>query len=210
MAIEVSNKTLAFLLVTAIVISLGGTLISLNKLGKLGATGITGAAAGTGNVSLTIGVDTTLNVVNGQIDFGTGSITGGNSYAILDSDYDPNVYWSGSEVAQFITLQNDGNVKLNITFNSTATAAEFIGGTSPDFNYTVRDFEAGSCTIGLASGENTVALSDNPVCESLAVGTAGNSYADTVNISVRLFIPVDASQTATTVNFTFMASQALN
>lgn len=207
---EISNRTLAFLLVGAIVISLGGTLVSLNKLGQMGALSLTGAAT-TGNISLTVAVDTSYNVTNTIIDFGVGYITGGNPWAVLDSDYDSNVNWNQSTSPQFLTIQNDGNVNINVSFNSTANATGFLGGTTPHFNYTVIDNELNSCTVALQSGENSITNSTgNNVCESLHFGNAGNSFNDTVNISVRLRVPVDANQTVTLVTWNFVASQALS
>ena len=54
---DMSNKSLALLLVAAIVISLGGTMISLNRINEMG---ITGMAAG--NVSVTISTNMSCDV----------------------------------------------------------------------------------------------------------------------------------------------------
>lgn len=210
--VDVSNRTLAFLLVATIVVSLGGTLLNLNKIGG-GAMSVTGAAT-TGNVSLSIEADTTYNVTNTDIDFGQGSISGAQTYAILDSDYSPSVNWNASDINSFITLQNDGNVNINVTFTSNANATGFLGGTSPEFNYTVWDDEDNSCKLGLQTGLNSVvnesgSASTMNVCESLDFG-APPDFNDTVNISIRLYVPIDANQTVTLTTFTFDASQALH
>ena len=73
---EISNKTLAFLLVGAIVISLGGTLISMNKLSDMAAaTGLISSDKTNGTVTLNVTTSIAINVTDdainlGQLDFG--------------------------------------------------------------------------------------------------------------------------------------------
>ena len=69
---EISNKTLALLLVAAIVVSIGGTLISLNNVNQ----GITGhvTSNATGTTSVNVGAVTTLRFDISSVDFGAGSV----------------------------------------------------------------------------------------------------------------------------------------
>lgn len=204
MAEEISNRTLAYLLVAAIIISLGGTLVSLNRLGIIGPTQVTGAAT-TGNVSVQIDQDSSINVTATSIDFGQGSITGGSSYAILDSDADNNQFWSGSDIQEYLTIENAGNIDLNISFTSTHDASTFIGGTNPEFNYTSINDESSSCASGLVS-EGTVSTggADLDVCGNLSSAAA----SDTINVSIRLYIPDDTGYKEGNATFTFSSTTA--
>ena len=72
MADDINNKTLATLLVVAIIVSIGGTLISLNRLSKFGGIGVTGfATSGTAKVNLSVTSSTGITVTQ-AIDFGSG------------------------------------------------------------------------------------------------------------------------------------------
>src|SRR4030066_277530 len=63
---DLSNKSLALLLVAAIIISLGGTMISLNKLNEMGVTGLV-----PGQVTLAITSNMSCNV-DSNVSFGSG------------------------------------------------------------------------------------------------------------------------------------------
>jgi hypothetical protein len=78
---EISNKTVAIILVAAIIISLGGTFLSMNKLSAQRNMEITGFAPGdknqsVGNVSLTVSDITWLNFSQRKCYFGSGYLTG--------------------------------------------------------------------------------------------------------------------------------------
>ncbi len=69
---EISNKTLAFLLIGAIVISLGGTLISMNKLKDIAsATGLITSDKTNGTITLTVNQSVAINVTDDTIALGT-------------------------------------------------------------------------------------------------------------------------------------------
>lgn len=127
---EISNKTLAILLVGAIVISLGGTLISLNKLGKVRTVTITGLAPGDvnrteGNVSLTISDITWINFSVATCNFGAGYVRQ-NTCTLNSSGYEDigngcSPEWATSNVCTVpLEIRNIGNnnVSLNISWQS--------------------------------------------------------------------------------------------
>ena len=141
---EDTNKTLALLLVAAIVVSLGGTIISLDRIGQLSITGFA-TSNQTGIVQFNITSATTLTLTQSTIDFGNGfvnstcnnctmwtnSSTSGTNYSNatcclgewypLDSDADTGIYF-----------KNQGNTNLSIQLNFSANASAFIGSSSPD------------------------------------------------------------------------------
>ena len=72
MEFEISNKAIAFLLLIAIVTSIGGTFLSLDRLGTL-RPGATGAATGQGTVDVLVDQDISITIAIDAIDFVIGS-----------------------------------------------------------------------------------------------------------------------------------------
>ncbi|RME31128.1 hypothetical protein D6789_03725 [Candidatus Woesearchaeota archaeon] len=94
---DLSNKSLALILVAAIVVSLGGTLVSMNRLNKLQAPIFTGFATGsdtaTGLTNLTIESNLAITINHpssaNRIDFGAGYVDGtggGIQYCFIDTN----------------------------------------------------------------------------------------------------------------------------
>jgi hypothetical protein len=211
---DISNKTLAILLVFAMAISLGGTLISLNRLRVTGTEvpGITGFGTGTGIANLSITSDTTISILTNIIDFGTGvvNITLSCNNATLASSHNDtnwtavtNVCWSNATVggggkiefsSEDIVIRNDGSVNVTLQMaSSDDTAATFIGGTTaggPLYQYRAHSNETDACdnannqTWHDINSSNTMA-----VCDKLK---ADNSQ-DEVRVSIKVRIPSDAA-----------------
>ena len=84
--VDISNQTLATLLVAAIVISLGGTIISLNRLG--GIMPLTGhATSSMANITVTGAAD--IDVTN-NIDLGTGTANTSGDLFNVSSNFTTN------------------------------------------------------------------------------------------------------------------------
>lgn len=230
---EVSNKTLATLLIAAIVISLGGTLISLNKLGKVQVgvmAGITGKATDTGTVNVTIIEDLTIEVndTNHGIDFGSGVVTNPNAYEDLDSrewnasgggegNNTGNGNWS--EVDDGILIENQGTVDLNITVKSGKLAAGYLcdvgGGCSdatPLYNFTCTDAGAGGAeqpeASSCQSGETLTSTAISNVTAQVCCGQLDvQDASNLVRFDVQLRVPADASG-AKTDTVTFLSAKS--
>ena len=150
---ELSNKMLAFLVIAAMVISVFGTIASLSKLGELSPL-VTGASS-TGIVNLTVEQLLSINftfqneagakVGAGNFSWGTGSVTGGASYANLSSRGTTD-NWNGSSVTGSMNIENTGNrgVKLVIS-SANGSAATFAGGTAPIYRWNFSEQEVSSC-----------------------------------------------------------------
>ena len=151
---EETNKSLALLLVAAIIVSLGGTIVSLNKLGEIQLTGITGRATTGGKegfVTLNITEETIMTVMRSMIDFGNGyvnstcdnctmwtnSSTGGKNYS--DSECCVGEWRTlGVEADTGIWVQNQGNTNLTVNMDLDKNAASFIGGATPSPEFQIR------------------------------------------------------------------------
>ena len=95
---EVSNLTLALVVVSAILISVVGTLMSLNKLDQLG--GITGmAVSGTGVANLTVSSAAAITLNDALIELGT--------IGVLESN-------ASDDKADWWVLENVGGVNVTV------------------------------------------------------------------------------------------------
>jgi len=160
---EVSNRAVMALLIATIVISLGGTFISLttinNRLVGLGLTPITGLVMAP-NATATLTVQTTSSIKFSQatVAFGTGYVnsSGGYTLCTLSTLDAVNIGCEDfNEVSNGFTIENDGNTNLTAELKSNVSAATFIGG-SANFRWNVTLNESGSCVNASANGNGAI------------------------------------------------------
>jgi len=211
---EISNKTLAWLVVATIIVSLGATIISINKINN---TGFTGFASNnkTGNASVIIQSQTTLNFAVGALNFGTGTVNGTAPFACNLSNNMSNTIQKIGNCDGFNTtltgtngwlqIENIGNTKLNVSLNFSATALTFIGGglaasaPLPQLFFMAINNESGSCpadvnVTSMTWTNVTSTASFYPICwgnQGLLSLPTTNSMAIGINIT----IPYDAAGT---------------
>lgn len=201
---DISNRALGLLLVAAIVISIGGTVISLNKLDGFSTTGF--ATNPNGTVSLTVGDTESIILTDLAIDFGTCTIPPGSSLNLDSYQAQGGVNNSActatSGFPDKLVVKNNGNVDTNVTITSNVTGTDFFNdGTNSWIAYKGTNVGAG-CTGTLVSAyTNITSTSDLAFCDRL--------QADTVSNSAELYISSHLSQTATTggvMKLTFTAN----
>jgi len=204
---EISNKMLAWLVVSAIVVSIFGTVISLNKLNQ--ASSLTGFATSnvTGTASVAISSQTVLRFVVSSIDFGTGQInTSGGYYNCtmwINDSTTGTITKTGcvnfnSTIGSTFTLQNAGTTYLNVTLNFTANATQFIGGSTvpPSLQFMASNNGTGaSCLNGLAYNNSWTEVQVANVtlyniCQNLSYYTN-----NTMMLGIKVVIPADAQGT---------------
>ena len=175
-------------------------ILILERLGTPGF--LTGFATfDTGVVNVTISATTDINLIEpANVDFGTGTLTIGGNTSLNTSD----TAWGGNgnpgtfnEPGPF-TVRNDGNTELNISVNSSNTAASFIGGSNPGYYFVPSPIGSGRDGCGGDDGNNITAWNSTltafsttavQVCENLTFADTG----DEMNISIFVDIPTDAS-----------------
>ncbi|MEK6848947.1 MAG: hypothetical protein AABY01_00055 [Nanoarchaeota archaeon] len=148
---DITNKSLATLLIVAIVISIGGTWLVLNK--APGLLNIAGAAStDTGTATVTINSVASIRFAYDAIDFGSGSVntTSGNTLCILDTNgtNDSTKCQGFLANTSYFQLENDGSTNITVQLLSSKPASTFIGGTNPQFRYAVFENETTSCRNG--------------------------------------------------------------
>ena len=180
---EISNRAILALLVATVVVSLGGTYISISavnsRLTSIGLTPITGFAT-IPNATATVSIETFSSIKFSQssVAFGSGSVntSGGFNNCTL-STLDAGGINSGcrdfNQVSNGFTIENDGNTNLSIELKSNASAEDFIGLGSALFLWNVTVNASGSCVN--KSGTGSLAVQPNT---SLGCGTDGNAASD--------------------------------
>jgi hypothetical protein len=167
---EISNKTLAILLTVAIVVSIGGTLISVYRISQFqvpvitqipGITGFAQASPVTGQANLTVVESVAVTFRKNMVEFGSGYVNSTNCQACNMTTY--NVTddtccaqgWTtagGFNVPDGLWIANTGNKPINLNVTSNATAAQFIGGTNPVFQWNFSSGDTANCTGTGCSG----------------------------------------------------------
>ncbi len=214
---EVSNRTIMALLIATVVVSLGGTYISLsavnNKLTSIGLVPITGFAV-IPNATATVTVNTISSIKFSQasVAFSTGSVntaSGFNNCTLSTTSASNSGCTDFSEVSTPFTIENDGNTNLSVELRSNATATTFIG-SGALFLWNVSVNESGSCvnasgtdrtavqpntSVGCGGTTNacgsifeSVSTSNKNICPSLLY----NDASDSLNIDINISIPYDA------------------
>jgi len=222
---EFSNKTLAWLVVATIIVSLAGTLISVNRISK-GPSGFVTFNT-TGNASVSITTQTQLNFIVSALNFGVGQVNASTSTNyqcnLSVNKSSTNIIRAGGCVGfnttmtnGALTLENDGNTFLNVSLNFSANATNFIGGggapnPAPLFKFSVSENESGSCPGGMyAAANNTyIDVTENSWI-NICNGTSAQNlqYADsTDSLSIGIFLGIPSNAAGSkTVTITAMGT----
>jgi hypothetical protein len=166
---------------------------------------LNGNAVGTLNITIYkfVNINFTTNLVN----FGNGAIDSGKVNATIDTLGNViNGNWTPTN-SGFI-LENIGNVDVSLDLKSGKTAIQFLGGTSPlyQYNFTDKAGKTGSCTNGTFPkgawiNVNTTNSGDR-LCNPLRFSDSNN----TIRIDLKLVIPADSLTGNLTDIFTAVAT----
>jgi hypothetical protein len=111
---------------------------------------------------------------------GAGTVTGGN--------------WTA---ASGLILQNIGNVNVSLNLTGTKTAAQFLGGTNPVYQWNISNVEANSC-LNATGGTDFLNLNTFHNV-NITIGNAGYcrifqfiDSADSIRIDFNLTVPSDS------------------
>jgi hypothetical protein len=155
--------------------------------------GITGYAVTdneTALVNVTITASGALNFTTAILDFGTGAVTPGQSYAVIDSE---GTVTDGdwTPVTGELVLENIGNVNVSLTLSTNKTIEDFIGGgTSRDFKAKVANStgNAGACSGSTFDDYAQINETLQVACPILAF----EEEHDEIDLDFEITIPNDA------------------
>ena len=222
---QISNKTLTFLLLAAIVISITGTILNINRVNQLipQMTLITGMASstGTGMVNVSVAGTTSITALDSQINFGSCSPATDVGCNVTSNASAAQCSCTSGNWPDNITIKNDGNRNINVTVQASVLASTFIGGSTPsgaEMWFSVRNssntpgcFNSSAATVPSGFDGTTgmqwnwqnfsAANTGYLACQNLTYGINTNS----MYISAKLVIPANAPAGAgknTTLTFT--------
>jgi len=173
--------------VVVVVVSIFGSMYTYGA--------VSGFATNIDNATINITIETAalINFTTDLIEFGSGVVLG-DSATLLSAPADVSGgNWSFSD--QSFQLENIGNTNVSIVLKSGKNASAFIGGTSPVYQFNVTDAETSSCLNTTSAAYHNLSLlrdattSEVTICEIFPFRTS----TDTINITIRLVIPVDSN-----------------
>lgn len=136
---QISNRTIATLLIATILVYLGGTFISLNRLADFGYSPLTGRV--TANVSVEISTQTSVTWVLSSIQWGAGYVNSSCNNCTMQVNntasaaagtygYDKICCISFNWSNQSLLLKNDGNQNVDVMMNITTNSTNWFGTTA--------------------------------------------------------------------------------
>lgn len=227
---EISNRTIAVLLVAAIAVSLGGTLMTLNKVTDKRITGFASSNQ-TGTASVEVQSVTEITLVNSVVDFGGGFVNASgtcqNCTMVSNGTYNnaccldlEGSGWTDNTTYQHgFLIRNDGNYNVSLRMNASTNAQSLINGTNPllqvkpyqgfesTYSSTTDDTED-ACSGGFTtSGWMDVNTSNQYIC-----GGDGGPYdftygstKDEIEMLVQVAVPIDSERGAMSADIQFTA-----
>jgi hypothetical protein len=200
---EISNKTLATLLVVAIVISLAGAFFAMRGVSQI-TNVISGAATDqTGTAKVNISEVTSILLTQTSVDFGTGY----RNASVVDLNTECNLTTNQSSAPSCwvpvgtynpdpFTLENDGNNYVNITINSSAVGdfltGDPLGGTER-YQFVPSDSSSGpfrsaengcNATAFTVTGWTAFSNARQLTCTNMSPYDAEDAFNVDINISV--------------------------
>jgi len=112
-------------------------MISLGRINQL-IPRTTGMGT-TGIVNVSIAQTSSVNVIDTEVQFGSCAPTATYGCNVSSNATSAECSCTGGIWPDNITVQNDGNIDLNLTVKTTDLASTFIAGTAPKFWFNVRN-----------------------------------------------------------------------
>jgi len=206
---DISNKSLALLLVVAVFVSFLGTYASLNKIDEMQSiTGFATSGNDTGTVTLEITENVTITFTVDSINWGTGTVANdlpGLEYCemMTNGTLNPVNCTTFNNVTTPFRIANEGNENVSLQIKSNASAATLFGAaaTSPEFQWKAEDnATTGGCSdhfnATILGGFVDVSTSDVYVCGSPTTQWFGTGIYNVMHLHMRVNFPEDTASGA--------------
>jgi hypothetical protein len=216
---ELSNKALAVLLLAALVVSLGGTIISLNRMNSVEMVGFATSSTGIVNLSIASTISITTNE-SSIVDFGACTLNSSrainiSSWGNLDTaQYCPQ--YQGTNITN-ISVRNDGNVVVNVSIATSQcapgagnAACTFLNlSTTPWnenglFEYTTSNYGKTVYTGGCGTVNGTWNAFNSTAAVPACIDLDTDAFANSFVTDFRLRVPngLGVGQQLATITFT--------
>ena len=196
---EITNKTLGLLLIAAIVVSLGGTFVSLNKLGGTSATGYA-TNNETGQVFLSVGTALSILVTDASIDFG--SCAPQAQMIFLDSEnalVGDNTNCQSGTFPDYLEIENDGNIDANVSLRSDTNGSNMFD-TEGGLAYKITNGTTDGCNgIEVQTSYLNFTVTNNTDVNYLYPGCSNLTYGDLAD-EMRMYAQVALPPSTSTAN----------
>ncbi len=203
---EQISKGFAVLIALAIVVSVGGTLITLNSIPAPQITGYE-TSSQQGTASFTVAALTQITLTDSTVNFGTCQL---NNSLILTYDSnasngeslnDSDSICDGS-FPDNMTLENTGNKYVNLTISSNVSAMNYIDAASDEgsFYFVGGNDEAGACSSGLQTTFTNFSAAQTNY--TLCLNFSPVNTEDELSIAYRVQLPPDTREGTKTATIT--------
>jgi len=196
-----SDNLLITVAVIALFVSVIGAALTYNSLATF-QNFITGHAFENGTVVLDVTSTASINITsaNGStgsktLSWGSGVVSGSSTGHLWSNG--TSTFWTGSNVSEGFIVENIGNVDVAVGISTNASAASFIGGSSPTFQYNLSNYTGGYCSGGAADALYHDFSSGQP--DIACVNFSKASGLDKMRVDVGIRLPSD-SKTGSLVN----------
>ena len=186
-----TTNILAMFLGVAILISIGTTVFTLDRLHTASLTEITGAVTGTANVTITN--TTSISLPNSTVAFG--DITIGTANDTTDNNPLP------------FQVRNDGSVNVNVTINASALFTGLTRNQS-SYRFVCRADEGENCPTGSAASLTDMPTANDTLLNRTAVfDLPADDSNDSRFVDIEVRVPSDEPGGAKSSTVTFTAAQ---
>jgi hypothetical protein len=160
---------------------------------------ITGHVTGTANLS--IGTTTQINFTTYIINWGSGQVNPGLTYATLNTSVNGALNVSGGNWTNNnagLVLKNIGNVNVTLVLQTGKDANALLGGTSPGYQWNITDVVAGTGAVSGCLFTSNITEGAFANVNSSASGTtvcttfSPNVSANAIRIDIALVVPSDS------------------
>lgn len=190
---DVNNKTLAVLLIAAIVVSLGGTVVVLNIGGE--PTGFATSDTSTGTVDYNISSNVLINFTTASIDFGVGYVDTAGDVENCTMDTNNNINKSGSQCAGGLTAVNGGltlenignkNASINLSFTDIAAFLAFNASGESHLRYQIDDSGESACNSSTPSSYTNIRAAgvETIICDEMDTVPNNDAFVIDLEISI--------------------------
>ncbi len=198
---DLSNKTLTIIVAVTLLVCIGGTLVFYNKFEG---DSISGALVEQAQARLNITARASINWTVNLVDWGSGYVNDTASYCQLNTEglNSPLNCTNFTTVYQGLRLENDGNRNLQVNVSTNNTAAQFLGGTNPQYQWKWANNESDSCGsrgIGINCVTNSSALNYQGSYSTTSASSTeicpcfrSQNPSDLLNLELQVRIPSDS------------------
>jgi len=198
---DLSNKTLVFIVGVTLVVLLFSTAVYYSRFKGEQVTGaaLTDQARARINITTRASINFTVN----SVDWGSGYVNDTALYCQLNTEglNNPANCTNFTTVYEGLRLENDGNRNVELNLSTNNSAAQFLGGTGPAYQWKFGNNESDSCGskgIGTNCVSNSSALQyQSYTTVSTASGEVcpcfrANNPSDLLNLELQIRVPSDS------------------